>query len=145
MNSTSNLYFFLQFQGKEIEQLENSDPGLAVGEFYFLTRSRNFSIKRGSCGCVEEVNNSCSSPIGYQSFSNLKYAGTFYVDTEEDNDFIGIVFGYQSSSKFYAATWKKAGQVYWDRTPFFATSATGMTIKVRSLPKLQLSLFSTRR
>jgi hypothetical protein len=123
--------------------LENSDPGLAVGEFYFLTRSQER-------GCVvvftvEDLNNSCSSPIGYQSFSNLKYAGTFYVDTEEDNDFIGIVFGYQSSSKFYAATWKKAGQVYWDRTPFFATSATGMTIKVRSLPKLQLSLFSTRR
>jgi syndecan 4 len=52
------------------------------------------------------------------------------VDTEQDNDFIGIVFGYQSSSKFYTAMWKKSGQVYWDRKPFFATSATGLTIKV---------------
>ena len=70
------------------------------------------------------------SALGYQSFSNLDYAGTLYVDTEEDNDFIGIVFGYQSSSKFYTVMWKKAGQVYWDRTPFVATSATGLTIKV---------------
>ena len=71
-----------------------------------------------------------SYSLGYQSFSNLKYKGTFYVDTERDNDFIGIVFGYQSSSKFYTAMWKKAGQVYWDHLPFFATSSPGMTIKV---------------
>ena len=69
-------------------------------------------------------------PLGYQSFSNLDYTGTLYVDTEEDNDFIGIVFGYQSSSKFYTVMWKKSGQVYWDRVPFVATSATGLTIKV---------------
>jgi hypothetical protein len=69
--------------------------------------------------------------LGYQSFSNLDFVGTFYVDTEQDNDFIGIVFGYQSSSKFYTAMWKKSGQVYWHRKPFYAASATGMTIKVR--------------
>ncbi|CAB3984478.1 cartilage oligomeric matrix, partial [Paramuricea clavata] len=102
-------------EGKEIEQLENSDPGLAVG---------------------------------YQSFSNLDYTGTFYVDTERDNDFIGIVFGYQSSSKFYTAMWKKSGQIYWDRKPFFATSATGLTIKaVQSKtgpgPELRNALWSS--
>ncbi len=64
------------------------------------------------------------------------------MDTEQDNDFIGIVFGYQSSSKFYTAMWKKSGQVYWDRKPFYAASATGMTIKVR-LQALLRTLYTT--
>lgn len=52
------------------------------------------------------------------------------MDTENDNDFIGIVFGYQSSSQFYVVMWKKLGQPYWDEKPFLALSDTGLTIKV---------------
>ena len=69
--------------------------------------------------------------LGYQSFGGLDYFGTIFVDTDRDNDFIGLVFGYQSSSKFYAVMWKKAGQVYWHRKPFVVTSKAGLTIKVK--------------
>lgn len=101
--------------GKEIIQVANSDPGLAVG---------------------------------YPSFGGLDYFGTIFVDTDADNDFIGLVFGYQSSSKFYLVTWKKAGQVYWDYKPFIAHSKTGLSIKVVNSrtgpgPELRNALWST--
>lgn len=61
----------------------------------------------------------------------MDYYGTIYVDTNVDNDYFGIIFGYQSSSKFYAVMWKKLGQIYWDKEPFEAIGRTGLSIKVR--------------
>jgi syndecan 4 len=58
------------------------------------------------------------------------------VDTDQDNDYFGLIFGYQSSSKFYTVMWKKVGQTYWDKKPFEAHGKTGLSIKVRQLCKV---------
>jgi len=82
--------------GRDVHQLLNSDPGVAVAP-----------IKVGA----------------------IDFTGTFYVNTKKDDDYIGFIFGYQSSSQFYTVMWKQQNQTYWDRSPFTATALAGISIK----------------
>lgn len=50
------------------------------------------------------------SPMRLSSFD---FSGSLFVDTEGDDDFFGIVFSFQSSSKFYVIMWKQRNQTYW--------------------------------
>ncbi|KAJ8963402.1 hypothetical protein NQ318_018881, partial [Aromia moschata] len=50
--------------------------------------------------------------VGRALFSGVDFEGTFYVDSDEDADFIGFVFSYQSNRRFYAVLWKKYYQTY---------------------------------
>ncbi|XP_078703823.1 uncharacterized protein LOC144928916 isoform X2 [Branchiostoma floridae x Branchiostoma belcheri] len=47
--------------------------------------------------------------VGMTNFGNLEYRGTFFVNTQVDDDFVGFVFSYQSNSRFYLMSWKQAG------------------------------------
>ena len=47
------------------------------------------------------------------------------MDTNRDDDFIGFVFAYQSSSRFYVVSWKMG-----DQTNYGVLSLAGVTIKV---------------
>lgn len=69
---------------------------------------------------------SCS---GKQIFRDVEYSGTFFVNTESDDDIIGIVFGYQSPKKFFVASWKQKRQIYWDTRPIRATAESAVNIK----------------
>lgn len=60
----------------------------------------------------------------------MEYSGTFFVNTGDDDDIIGIVFGYQNPKKFFIASWKQSMQVYWESRPFRATAETALNIKV---------------
>ncbi len=44
--------------------------------------------------------------------SNSEIVGTISVQTTDDDDFIGFVFGFQQSCAFYLFSWKQGAQVF---------------------------------
>ncbi|XP_019639066.1 PREDICTED: cartilage oligomeric matrix protein-like, partial [Branchiostoma belcheri] len=58
---------------------------------------------------VQKVNSDPGLVLGPNYFGNLDYRGTFFVNTQVDDDFVGFVFSYQSNSRFYLMSWKQAG------------------------------------
>ncbi|XP_073822838.1 cartilage oligomeric matrix protein-like [Musca autumnalis] len=45
--------------------------------------------------------------VGRYAFDGVDFEGKFYVDDEYDSNYVGIVFSYQSNSKFYIAMLRK--------------------------------------
>jgi thrombospondin 2/3/4/5 len=71
----------------------------------------------------------CCVLTGYTSFSGVDFSGTFFVNTDVDDDYVGFVFSYQDSSNFYVVMWKKAPQTYWQATPFRSVAEAGIQLK----------------
>ncbi|XP_031632163.1 cartilage oligomeric matrix protein [Contarinia nasturtii] len=79
---------------------------------------------------VQTENSDPGLAIGYDAFGGVDFEGTFFVDTEIDDDYVGFVFSYQSNSKFYSVMWKKNTQTYWQATPFRASADPGIQLKL---------------
>lgn len=69
--------------------------------------------------------------IGPDVFTGVDFEGTFYIDdNDDDDDFVGFVFGYQDPRHFYVVTWKMGAQVYWIGSPFRAQAESGIILKL---------------
>lgn len=59
---------------------------------------------------TQDLNASPGLIVGDHRITGLNYEGTIYVDDDEDNDFVGVVFSYLANTDFYLVSWKKAFQ-----------------------------------
>ena len=50
--------------------------------------------------------NNFSHSLGQQKYGEVDFSGTMYVNTKSGEDYFGVVFGYQSNTKFYVLTWR---------------------------------------
>ncbi|XP_055688217.1 cartilage oligomeric matrix protein [Lutzomyia longipalpis] len=90
----------------------------------------NWMIYNKGAEIVQTQNSDPGLAVGYDSFGGVDFEGTFFVDTEIDDDYVGFIFSYQSNHKFYTVMWKKSIQTYWQATPFRASAEPGIQLKL---------------
>jgi RHS repeat-associated protein len=79
---------------------------------YELNDQPDASWQRDATNTVvtQIVNADSSFLLSDFNLSNAQMEGTWRVNTSNDDDFIGFVFGYQGSEHFYLFDWKQASQ-----------------------------------
>lgn len=90
----------------------------------------NWIIYNKGAEIVQTSNSDPGLAVGYDSFGGVDFEGTFFVDTEIDDDYVGFIFSYQDNHKFYTVMWKKNIQTYWQATPFRASAEPGIQLKL---------------
>ena len=79
---------------------------------------------------LQTMNSDPGLAVGFHAFGGVDFEGTFFIDTEIDDDYVGFVFSYQDNAHFYTVMWKKHTQTYWQSTPFRAVAEPGIQLKL---------------
>ena len=110
----------------------------------------NWVIYNKGAEIVQTMNSDPGLAVGFHRFGGVDFEGTFFVDTEIDDDYVGFIFSYQvfqnvskmynfllkhlfrfqDNNQFYTVMWKKNTQTYWQATPFRAVAEPGIQLKL---------------
>ncbi|XP_072943066.1 thrombospondin-3 [Epargyreus clarus] len=90
----------------------------------------NWEITNEGAEIQQTLNSDPGLAVGFENFGGVDFEGTFFVDSQIDDDYVGFIFGYQSNKRFYVVMWKKNTQTYWQTTPFRAVAEPGIQIKL---------------
>ncbi|HYC55494.1 MAG TPA: hypothetical protein VEL28_11230 [Candidatus Binatia bacterium] len=83
-------------------------------------------LSDGNTVATQIVNADPSILVADFDIDNTEIIGSWRVDTTNDDDFMGFVFGYQNRCQYYLFDWKKATQ---DAGTGFGVADVGMSIK----------------
>ncbi|KAL7740676.1 hypothetical protein ACLKA6_000045 [Drosophila palustris] len=90
----------------------------------------NWEVHGNGSEITQTLNSDPGLVVGSDSFGGVDFEGTFYINDDTDDDYVGFIFSYQSNRKFYVVQWKKGTQTYWQSSPFRASAEPGVQIKL---------------
>lgn len=86
----------------------------------------NWKLDSSNTSVTQTTNSKPAIFLSDINYVNKRIDGTFSVGSNEDDDFIGFVFGYKDKGHYYLFDWKRAYQNYKD----FGVADIGMSVKV---------------
>ena len=86
----------------------------------------NWDLSEDKMSVTQLVNADPSIFVSDRVLDHTSISGTWLVDTSDDDDFMGFVFGYQGPGRFYLFDWKGAHQ----SDSRVGVAKKGMAIKV---------------
>jgi len=98
----------------------------------------NWEVSSDGSSVVQTSNSSGTIFISSDSFINSKFVGTFTVETNVDDDFIGFVFGYNNVDDFYIFDWKQREQPITGRDIFEGFTLSKVSIDAAAASGLNL-------
>ena len=68
---------------------------------------------------------------GTPRYGPVDYTGVIYIQGRDASDYVGVVFGYQSSRKFYVVMWRRENSNFQELN--VRAGIKGVQLKVRTL------------
>ena len=62
------------------------------------TKAKLFAYNFSGAEIVQTMNSDPGLAVGFHRFGGIDFEGTFFVDTEIDDDYVGFIFSYQVNS-----------------------------------------------